>query len=125
MSMLLVPTSALALAALLIIRHLVTRTKGQKLDMPYLDFGDGDNSIQRYLHGTGSILERGYEQYLKKGLPFAMFNFMEASKPMAMLPVKYLGEVRSASASKLSFTSFLNKVQYFYSSILGNLRLDA
>jgi hypothetical protein len=114
----LVPTSALALATWLIIRYLTKLAKGTKLDMPHLDFGDGNNSTQRYVHGTGSILEQGYKIYLKKGSPFAMYNFMEASRPMAMLPVKYLAEVRSASTSKLSFTTFLNKVLWPYTSSL-------
>ncbi|KAI0124122.1 cytochrome P450 [Xylariales sp. AK1849] len=77
--------------------------------MPYLSFMDGDNSPQRYVHDTGSLLAQGYERYSKKGLSFSMFNSTDASRPIAVLPVKYLGEVRSASASKLSFTSYLNK----------------
>ncbi|RDL36340.1 uncharacterized protein BP5553_05692 [Venustampulla echinocandica] len=109
MSMVLLPTTALALLAWLMIRQLAKLTKKPKLDMPYLDFEDGDNSMQRYLHDAGSILERGYEQYLKEGLPFAMFNYMDASTPMAVIPLKYLEEVRSASTCKLSFNSFLNK----------------
>jgi len=112
MSMALLPTSAFALVAWLIIRQLVKLTKKPKLDMPYLNFKDGDNSMQRYFHNSETILEQGYDQYLKKGLPFSMFNCMDAPTPMAVLPVKYLGEVRNASNSKLSFASFLNKVNW-------------
>jgi ent-kaurene oxidase len=108
--MVLLLTSALALVAWLIIRQLAKLTKKPKLDMPYLNFKNGDNSMQRYFHDSETILEQGYEQYLKKGLPFSMFNCMDASTPMAVLPIKYLGEVRNASTSKLSFASLLNKV---------------
>ncbi|KAM0343560.1 hypothetical protein ACHAPU_008455 [Fusarium lateritium] len=54
-------------------------------------------------------MERGYNDYLKHDLPFSMFNYLDASRPMVVLPLKYLGQVRSASTSKLSFTSFLNQ----------------
>jgi hypothetical protein len=110
MSVLLFQTAVIALVAWLLVRYVTKLARKPKLDMVYLDFEDGDNSLQRYLDSTCDLLERGYEEYLKKGIPFAMFNFMDVSTPIVTLPVKYLGEVRSASASKLSFTSFLNKV---------------
>ena len=121
MSTVLLPTSALALVAWLIIRQLAKLTKKPKLDMPHLNFKNGDNSMQRYFNNSETILEQGYEQYLKKGLPFSMFNCMDASTPMAVLPVKYLGEVRNASTSKLSLASLLNKVHWAaYVSVHGS-----
>jgi len=110
--MVLLPTAAAALVVWLIIRQLAKLAKKPKLDMPYLNFKNDDNSMQRYLHNSENILEQGYEQYLKKGLPYSMFNCMDAPTPMAVLPVKYLEEVRNASSSKLSFTSLLNKVAH-------------
>jgi hypothetical protein len=96
----------------LIIRQFAKLTKKPKLDMPCLNFKNGDNSMQRYFHNSETILEQGYKQYLKNGLPFSMFNCMDVSTPMAVLPVKYLGEVRNASTSKLSFASLLNKAHW-------------
>ncbi|KAH8660624.1 cytochrome P450 [Xylariales sp. PMI_506] len=112
MFMVIVSTTAVVLAAWLIIRYSTTLSKGPKLDMPYVDFDNGKSSIQQYTHDTGVLLKQGYQMYLKKGLPFSMYNFMEASRPMVMLPVEYLGEVRNASASQLSFLSFMNKSTY-------------
>ena len=106
----LILTLGLATAALLIIQRLAKITKKPKLDMPYLDFKNGDNSLQHYFEDSKIILERGYQQYLKKGLPFSMFNCMDMSKPMAVLPVKYLEEVRNANSTKLDFATLLNKV---------------
>ena len=106
-------TSAIALVAWLLVRHAVKLARKPKLDMVYLEFEDGDNSMQRYLNDTWRLLERGYEEYLKKGVPFAMFNYMDTSTPIVVLPAKYLAEVRSASASQLSFPRFLNKVALF------------
>lgn len=110
MATVLILTSVIALLACLGFRQWAKLTKKPKLDMPYLDFRNGDNSLQHYFHDSKSILERGYDQYLKKGLPFSMLNCMDASKPMAVLPVKYLEEVRNASSTKLDFATLLNKV---------------
>ncbi|KAL4903349.1 cytochrome P450 [Aspergillus multicolor] len=99
-------TAALALATWLVLRLF---TQNRKLDMPYLKFEDGNNSMERYARESGSIMTRGYELYLKKGLPFAMFNCLEPSQPIAILPIKYLAEVRGAAASKLSFPAFMNR----------------
>ncbi|KAH6649111.1 cytochrome P450 [Truncatella angustata] len=105
----LISTSALAVVAWLIIRHTAKLTRKSSLNIPYLSFPDGDNSPQRYTLDTGNLLAQGYEQYSKKGLPFSMFNYTDAARPIVVLPVKYLEEVRRASSSKLSFLSYLNK----------------
>jgi len=107
---LLLYTLAFALVASLVLWRLVKPAKVTKLDIPYVDFVDGKKSMKRYQHETNEIMERGYNEYLKKDLPFSMFNYLDASTPMVVLPLKYLSQVRSASTSKLSFTSFLNKV---------------
>ncbi|RDW93031.1 cytochrome P450 [Aspergillus mulundensis] len=100
-------TAAFAATAWLAFR-LFTQTNA-KLNIPYLSFEDGNNSIQRYARESGSIMRRGYDEYLKRGLPFAMFNCLEPSQPIAILPTKYLPEVRGAAASKLSFPAFMNR----------------
>ncbi|KAH8196672.1 hypothetical protein TruAng_009169 [Truncatella angustata] len=105
----LISTSALAVVAWLIIRHTAKLTRKSSLNIPYLSFPDGDNSPQRYTLDTGNLLAQGYEQYSKKGLPFSMFNYTDAARPIVVLPAKYLEEVRRASSSKLSFLSYLNK----------------
>jgi hypothetical protein len=106
----LLPSSAVAVVAWLLIRWFVNLTKSSKSTIPYLSFEDGDNSPDKFRHNTGAILEQGYEKYLKKGLPFSTFNYVDKFTPMVMLPLKYLAEVRSASSSKLSFNHFLNQV---------------
>ena len=103
-------TLGLAVVVFLIIQAWAKSTKKSKLDMPYLQFPDGDNSMQHYFEDSKSILERGYQQYLKKCRPFSMFNCMDAPTPMAVLPMKYLEEVRNAKSSKLDFATLLNKV---------------
>ncbi|KAL4879214.1 cytochrome P450 [Aspergillus karnatakaensis] len=110
----LLPTAALALAvvALVAIAYVATTSTGgskYNLNIPYVDFEDGKKTTERYARETGSLMKRGYEQYLKKGLPFAMFNCLELSKPIVILPMKYLAEVRGASASKLNFPEFMNR----------------
>ncbi|KEY71951.1 hypothetical protein S7711_07100 [Stachybotrys chartarum IBT 7711] len=80
-----------------------------KLDMPYLEF-EGDNSAARYASGTREIMKKGYEQYIKKGLPFSMFNHVNYSHPLVILPTKYLDELRQAPQSKLSFPIYLEKL---------------
>jgi len=79
--------------------------------MPYVDFtDDGDKTMERYAREGTSLMERGYREYNKKGLPFSVFNSTNPSRPFAVLPTKYLEEVRNASASKLSFNAWLNGV---------------
>ncbi|KAK8101942.1 cytochrome p450 protein [Apiospora kogelbergensis] len=102
------PTSALAVAVWLALRQLAKLFRKPKLDMPHLCFTDGDNSPQRYAQQSGGLLERGYEQYSKKGLPFSMYNHADRSRPIAVLPVKYLAEIRNAASAELSFSSYLN-----------------
>jgi len=100
----------LAVVAWLILRQLANPTKNSKLDMPYIEFQNGDNSMQHYYNDSKTILEQGYHQYLKNCLPFSMFNCMDVPNPMAVLPIKYLEEVRNASSTKLDFATLLNKV---------------
>ncbi|KAK8010249.1 hypothetical protein PG990_009214 [Apiospora arundinis] len=102
------PTSVLAVVVWLAFRQLSKLVRKPKLDMPYLCFTDGDNSAQRYAQQSGSLLEQGYEQYSKKGLPFSMYNYSDKSRPIAVLPTKYLAEIRNASSAELSFSSYLN-----------------
>ncbi|KAF3015944.1 hypothetical protein E8E14_012074 [Neopestalotiopsis sp. 37M] len=76
-----------------------------------MDFNSGEKTMQRYAKDGGDLLIRGYEQYSKKGLPFSVFNYADTARPLAILPTKYLEEVRKASANELSFNVFLNKSQ--------------
>ena len=104
----------LAVVAWLILRQLAKPTKKSKLDMPYIKFENGDNSMQHYYNDSKTILEQGYQHYLKKGLPFSMFNCMDVPNPMAVLPIKYLEEVRNSSSTKLDFATLLNKVRCIF-----------
>jgi hypothetical protein len=106
--MALLPTSALAVVVAT--WFLFRQSRKAKLDMPHVDFSDGERTMQRYAQENGSLLLQGYSQYSKKGLPFSVFNYTDPSRPFVVLPTKYLEEVRNASSSKLSFNVFLNKV---------------
>ncbi|KAJ3530947.1 hypothetical protein NM208_g7714 [Fusarium decemcellulare] len=76
-----------------------------KLNMPYLRF-DGDDSPAKYLSETTSLMDKGYSQYLKKGIPFSMRNPADPKRPQVILPMKYLAEVRNAPQNQLSFPLF-------------------
>ncbi|KAI1127403.1 cytochrome P450 [Nemania abortiva] len=79
-----------------------------KLDIPALQF-EGDNSPSRYVSEMQSLMDRGYNQYLKQGLPFSIRNPTDPKRPFVILPMKYLEEVRTAPESLLSFPLFLEK----------------
>ena len=90
----------------------ISRRDPRLAHMPYVDFtDDGDKTMERYAREGTSLMERGYREYNKKGLPFSVFNSTNPSRPFAVLPTKYLEEVRNTSASKLSFNAWLNGVR--------------
>ncbi|RYP81367.1 hypothetical protein DL769_002013 [Monosporascus sp. CRB-8-3] len=80
-----------------------------KLEVPRVQF-EGDNSMERYISETKSLMDQGYAQYLKKGEPFSIRNPSDERHPLVILPMKYLAEVRNAPQSKLSFPYFLDKL---------------
>ncbi|KXX72861.1 Ent-kaurene oxidase [Madurella mycetomatis] len=100
-----------------------------KVNITYFAF-EGDNSATRYIAEAGSLLARGYEkvrlvltilahflltrqnqnQYTKNGQPFAIRNASDPKRPVAILPLRYLEEVKNAPQSKLSFPLFMEKV---------------
>ncbi|KAM7200665.1 cytochrome P450 monooxygenase [Naviculisporaceae sp. PSN 640] len=80
-----------------------------RLDMPYLQFEDGDDSEGRYKTQSQSIISRGYKEYLKHDKPFCMRNPLEKSRPIVILPFKYLEEVRRAPENRLSLPKHLEK----------------
>lgn len=49
-------------------------------------------------------------QYTKNGQPFAIRNASDPRRPVAILPLRYLEEVKNAPQSKLSFPLFMEKV---------------
>ncbi|KAI0009475.1 cytochrome P450 [Xylariaceae sp. FL0662B] len=104
------PTALLAvlaaIAAAWLIRNLILSPR--KLDVPYLKF-EGDNSQARYIKESRTLMDKGYDEYLKKGLPFSMRNPVDPKRPILMLPMKYLEEVRSAPETKWSFPLFLER----------------
>ncbi|KAI0145635.1 cytochrome P450 [Xylariaceae sp. FL1272] len=105
------PISALVLVAVatwLFIRFQKLRPLDSNATIPYVKF-DGDNSAARYLSETGTLMEKGYVQYIKNGLPFSIRNPTNPNRPYVILPMKYLDEVRSAPDHVLSFPMFLEK----------------
>ena len=97
--------------------------------VPHLAF-EGDNSPARFTAEGASLLEQGYrkvrcrclrppnllwsnialQQFTKNGLPFSIYNASDPPRPIAVLPMKYLEEVKHAPQSKLSFPLALDKV---------------
>ncbi|KAK1830680.1 cytochrome P450 [Podospora conica] len=82
------------------------RKASREPNLPLLQFEDGDDSRQRYLTDSGTLLRVGYEKYLKHGQAFKMRNYIEELPPQVYLPLKYLDEVKSAPQGKLSFPYF-------------------
>jgi hypothetical protein len=109
-----------------------------KVNITYFAF-ERDNSATRYIAEAGTLLARGYEtvrllltilahfpltshnqnQYTKNGQPFAIRNASDPRRPVAILPLRYLEEVKNAPQSKLSFPLFMEKV------VEGSLRMRA
>jgi len=76
--------------------------------VPHLAF-EGDNSPARFTAEGASLLEQGYRKFTKNGLPFSIYNASDPPRPIAVLPMKYLEEVKHAPQSKLSFPLALDK----------------
>jgi hypothetical protein len=105
-------STAVIVLSLSLVALKASQNSGRKRsNVPHVDFDGGDRSMQRYQRDSLMLVEKGYEQYTRQGLPFTMFNYLDASTPAVVLPLKYLSELRSASVSTLSFPSFLNKVR--------------
>ncbi|KXX79930.1 Ent-kaurene oxidase [Madurella mycetomatis] len=80
-----------------------------KINATYFAF-EGDNSANRYIAEAGSLLAQGYEK------PFTMRNASDPKRPVAILPLRYLEEVRNAPQSKLSFPLFMEKTDHVLQS---------
>ncbi|KAK4212042.1 cytochrome P450 monooxygenase [Rhypophila decipiens] len=80
-----------------------------ELDLPYLQFDDGDNSEDKYKTQSRSILSRGYKEYLKHDKPFCIRNPVDKDRPIVVLPFKYLDEVKRAPDNRLSLPLHLQK----------------
>ncbi|KAI1846208.1 hypothetical protein JX266_007733 [Neoarthrinium moseri] len=81
----------------------------QKVKLPYVEFDDGDNSAERYRSDYEAILRKGYEQYTSKGLPYSMKDPNDPKRPVAMLPMKYLEEVKWIPEERISFWKHIDK----------------
>ncbi|KAI5928464.1 cytochrome P450 [Camillea tinctor] len=84
-------------------------TKEALSHIPELRFDENDTP-ERYLSDSRSLLSKGYERYLRHGTPFQMRNPVGELGPQLLLPMKYLDEVKAAPASILSFTEFSEKL---------------
>ncbi|KAI0867315.1 cytochrome P450 [Hypoxylon argillaceum] len=84
------------------------RVSAARLGIPSLQF-EGDNSPFRYASEMQSLMDKGYNQYLRQGLPFSIRNPTDPKRRFVILPMKYLEEVRTAPESLLSFPLFLEK----------------
>ncbi|KAI1076751.1 cytochrome P450 [Whalleya microplaca] len=95
-----------AVTAARLIRYLMLSPR--TLNVPYVKF-EGNNSQARYTKEYRTLVDKGYYEYLRKGLPFSIRNPVDPKRPIVLLPMKYLEEVRSAPESKWSFPLFLER----------------
>ncbi|KAH7320718.1 cytochrome P450 [Stachybotrys elegans] len=70
--------------------------------MPLVEF-DGDNAPHRYKSEVWKLLQRGYNEHLKRGEPFCIRNIVNADRKIVLLPLRYLAEVRAAPQNKLNW----------------------
>ncbi|KAK4215162.1 Ent-kaurene oxidase [Rhypophila decipiens] len=80
-----------------------------KVNVPHIAF-EGDNSAVRYIAEGGNLLVQGYEKYNRNGQAFAIRNSSDPKRPIIILPMRYLEEVKNAPQSQLSFPLFMEKV---------------
>ncbi|KAB5575413.1 cytochrome P450 [Coniochaeta sp. 2T2.1] len=113
--------SIAALAAATVFFRVLRATRKAKLDLPYVQF-DGDNSDARYKEDSLSLLTRGYKEYISKDRAFAIRDPTEVEQPMAVLPVKYLDEVKWLPEQKMSFWTHIDKLSAL--SQIGGPRLN-
>lgn len=83
-------------------------TADQLRHIPLLQF-DGPNGVERYVSETRSLLRKGYEKYLRRGVPFQMRNPVEELGAQVVLPPKYLDEVKRAPTDLFSFEAYSEK----------------
>ncbi|KAK1960821.1 cytochrome P450 [Colletotrichum sublineola] len=73
--------------------------------LPLIKFEENDTP-ERYVTDSKSLLHRGYVQYIKHGVPFRMRNPVDPDHPQVILPFKYLSEVKMRPESVMSFQRF-------------------
>ncbi|TLD08751.1 uncharacterized protein PgNI_07987 [Pyricularia grisea] len=83
-------------------------TADQLRHIPLLQF-DGPDGVERYVSETRSLLRKGYEKYLRRGVPFQMRNPVEELGAQVVLPPKYLDEVKRAPTDLFSFEAYSEK----------------
>ncbi|KAK8103680.1 uncharacterized protein PG998_010713 [Apiospora kogelbergensis] len=76
--------------------------------IPIVQF-EGSNDQGRYTRETRTLLQLGYEKYLRHGIPFQMRNPIGEMGPQVFLPMKYLDEVKRAPKTLFSFDVFSEK----------------
>ncbi|KAI1800655.1 cytochrome P450 [Daldinia bambusicola] len=84
-------------------------TKKSLQHIPEVRYQEND-TYERYLQDSRTLLLQGYDQYLKHGKPFQMRNPIGEYGPQVMLPMTYLDEVKSAPMSLFSFRVFSEKM---------------
>ncbi|CAG8981108.1 hypothetical protein HYALB_00012629 [Hymenoscyphus albidus] len=73
-----------------------------KLKIPHVQFRS-DNSMARYRAETKTLMGEGYEKYTRNGQAFSIRNAYNPKRPIAILPMKYLEEVKNAPQTGLSY----------------------
>lgn len=83
-------------------------TPDQLRHIPLLQF-DGSNDLERYVSETRSLLRKGYDKYLRQGVPFQIRHPVEELGAQVLLPPKYLDEVKKAPTDLFSFEAYSEK----------------
>ncbi|KAI1147580.1 cytochrome P450 [Nemania diffusa] len=105
-------SAAVAIFLLIVTRLLAgdpAPTKKSLKHIPELRFEKHDTE-ERYVSESRNLLLRGYDKYLRHGIPFQMRNPVPELGPQVFLPLKYLDEVKTAPTSLFSFEVFSEKL---------------
>ncbi|TID02532.1 Cytochrome P450 monooxygenase paxP [Colletotrichum higginsianum] len=95
----------LAFGVCWLIQRRLSRRRYDLDKLPFVRFEENDTP-ERYVADSRSVLHSGYVQYLKNGIPFRMRNPVDPDHPQVILPFKYLNEVKMAPESVMSFQRF-------------------
>ncbi|KAI1170862.1 cytochrome P450 [Nemania sp. FL0916] len=105
-------TAAVAALLLIVVRVFArdpAPTKNSLRHIPELRFEKHDTE-ERYVSESRNLLLKGYDQYLRNGIPFQMRNPVPELGPQVFLPLKYLDEIKTAPTSLFSFEVFSEKL---------------
>ena len=75
------------------------------MDLPFVNFEDGDVSPARYKAESWMLMKQGYDQYIRRGQAFQMRNLADPSRPIVIMSMRYLEEVKTCPRTNSAFPS--------------------